>query len=136
MAAASRAGAAVLSSGHILATAETARKKDTTKVLLFSSTGSSVSTPLTINGYIEPTIATNGTRAWIVMVRTSDGFVVSREFNGSTWTSVDRVEIGSEGGGSHRWPNLLREVTNQMVFTVAGPGTASSKKVWGYRRAT
>ena len=121
------AGAAALSSGAVLAAVEADAVTGTVVVQRFSPTGSPESPELQLTGYSDPTIATDGSRAWVVMVRRSDGFVVSRELvPGSGWTSVDRVEIGSEGGGSHEHPNLLRDVTSDLVFLVRGPKPADT----------
>jgi hypothetical protein len=135
MGALSRAGAVALSSGEILAAAEVNRSTHTVKVVRFSNTGSSVTTPLSITGYQVPTIASDGTRAWVVMVRSSDRLVVSREFSGTAWTAGDRIEVNSAGGGDRAWPNLLREVKGRMVFIVQGNGSTTSKKVWGITRS-
>jgi hypothetical protein len=72
------------------------------------------------------------------MVRESDGYVVSRQFIPELgWTELDTVEIGAEGGGGHRDPNLLRRIDGRLRFVVRGPGgTASTARaaVLSYQR--
>ena len=61
-------------------------------------------------------------RAWVVMIRLSDGDVVSRQFDGTSWSTTDRMEIVPEGGELYSWPNLLRSVTDgRLHLIVRGP---------------
>lgn len=91
--------------------------------------GTPIATDLRLSGYAQPSVAADGTRAWVVMVRKADGYVVSRSYDAATgWSASDRVEIGAEGGGWHQWPNVLREPDGRLRFVVRGPaGTSTSR---------
>jgi hypothetical protein len=129
-------GAVSLSSGEVLAAAETNFTTHVVRVARFSASGSTVTTDLILTGYTQPSLATDGTDAWLVMVRSSDGYVVSRQFSeGSGWSSSDLVEIGSEGGGNYEWPNLVRETDGRLRLIVRGPSGGSSRSaVLSYQR--
>ena len=89
---------------------------------------------LSLSGYRQPTITTDGTDAWIVMVRALDGAVVSRRFTpGTGWSAADRVEIAGAGGG-HAWPNAARTVDGRLRFVVQGAGSGESSSVLAYQR--
>jgi hypothetical protein len=121
-----------LTSGVILAASETDQNARVVEVQRFASSGAPAPVELRVTGYRDPSIATDGSRAWLVMVRMSDGQVVSREYSpASGWQSADRVEIGAEGGGGHRFPNVLRFDDRRLRFVVRGPngnvsGTSSA----------
>jgi hypothetical protein len=72
------------------------------------------------------------------MVRISDGFVVSREYGPANgWSAGDRVEIGAEGGGGHRYPNALGRADDALRFIVRGPNGSDSgvrSAVLGFQR--
>ena len=120
--------AVALDSGDILAAVET---DDTNHVLVvqrFSTAGVPNFPELMLTGYSQPTLATDGTSAWLVMIRQSDGYVVSRQFTpGSGWSTSDRVEIGAEGGGSYAYPNAVRRTDGRLRFVVRGPAGDSTK---------
>lgn len=134
MAAASRASAVVLGSGDVLATAETDRGADLVKVLRYSPSGGSVTTDLSMTGYRDPVLSTDGVRAWVIAVRQSDDRVVSRELGAPGWTTSDVVEIGAEGDSVHSWPNALAAVTDRLLFIVRGGGTKSSRRAYSFER--
>lgn len=129
-------GGVGLSSGEVLAAVETNFTTHVIKVARFSPSGSTVTTDLTLTGYMQPSLATNGTNAWLVMVRSIDGYVVSRQFSaGSGWSTSDRVEIGSEGGGNYEWPNVVRETDGRLRLIVRGPSGGNSRTaVLSYQR--
>ena len=112
-----------LSSGEVLAVVESDSATGAVSVQRFSALGDSVSPSQSFAGsYRHPSIATNGTMAWVVMVRKSDGYVVSREYEPALgWTTSDRVEIGSEGGGNYAWPNAIHTDDDRLRFVVRGP---------------
>jgi hypothetical protein len=127
-----------LGSGALLATADLLNSAGTVIVQRWNAAGSAVSTDLQLTGYRNPVLATDGTRAWLVMVRRSDGFVVSRQYDPTTgWTATDRLEIGSEGGGGHTWPNVVRDVDGKLRFTVRATGSTTTRSaVLAYQRST
>ena len=89
---------------------------------------------LSLTGWRHPTIATDGTDAWIVMVRGSDSAVVSRQFTpGTGWSGTDRVEIAGASGG-HAWPNAARTVDGRLRFMVQGASSGESSSVLAYQR--
>jgi glucose/arabinose dehydrogenase len=135
--AAAPAGVA-LASGEVLATADLSLSAGTVVVQRWNALGSTVGTDLQLTGYTQPSLATDGTRAWLVMVRKSDGFVVSRQYEPSTgWTAADRVEIGADGGGGYAWPNLVRDAGGHLRLTVRGTGSSTSRSaVLAFQRST
>jgi hypothetical protein len=120
--------AVALDSGEILAAAETDTTNHVLVVQRFSPSGVPASPELELTGYTQPTLATDGTNAWLVMVRKSDGFVISRQLTaGSGWSTTDRVEIGAEGGGNYASPNAVRRTDGRLRFVVRGPAGAATK---------
>ena len=120
-----RPSAVVLSSGETLAVAESDTANHVVSVQRFSPAGVPSAVELQLAGYAQPTVATNGTSAWLVMVRLSDGLVVSRQL-GAGWSAADRVEVGPEGGGNHAWPNALRQTDGRLRLVVRGPSGSSA----------
>ena len=119
--------ATALADGSLVAVSEGDTTNHVVQVQRFTNAGTPAPVELTLTGYKNPTIASDGNRVWIAMVRMSDGFVVSREHDPATgWTQSDRVEIGAEGGGWHQWPNLMREVDGRLRLVVRGPAGTSS----------
>lgn len=120
--------AVALDSGALLVAFETSEKNRELRVQPFPATGqASPPAEVTLAGYIQPALASDGTRAWLVMVRVADGRVVSRAYDPTTgWSATDRVEIGAEGGGKHFYPSTLRRTDGRLRFLVQGPGTSST----------
>jgi hypothetical protein len=118
-----------LDSGVILTAVESNTTDHKVTVFSFTADGYASAVDLAaLTGYKTPSIATDGTRAWIVMIRLSDGLVVSRERSGSgAWSGTDRVEIGPEGGGNYAWPNLIRTTDGRLRFIVDGPSASSAQ---------
>jgi hypothetical protein len=113
--------------GAVLAAVESDPTAHTVTVQRFGS-GGAVSVDLQLTGYAMPTIATDGDNAWLVMVRMSDGYVVSRAFSSVTgWSQQDQVELGAEGGGNYAWPNVLRGADGRLRFIVRGPSGATKR---------
>ena len=114
--------AIALDSGEIVSVAETNHANNVVTVQRYSAADIAQPVELSLTGYSTPTIASDGVNAWIVMVRDSDGFLVSRSYSpGSGWSADDRVEVGHEGGGDHDFPNLLRETDGRLRLVVEGP---------------
>jgi hypothetical protein len=128
-------GAVVLSSGPVLAAVESNATTHVVTVQRFATTGAA-SIDLQLTGYAMPTLASDGDNAWLVMVRQSDGFVVSRSFSPTGgWSTTDRVEIGAEGGGNYAWPNAARETDGRLRFIVRGPsGALNQNSVLAFQR--
>jgi len=120
-------GGVALSNGDLLAAIESDTTSHVVVVQRFRSKGHGVPVDLQLTGYEQPTIATDGTNAWLVMVRISDGYVVSRSYSGTSWSSTDVLEIGSAGGGNYDWPNLLRQTDGRLRFVVRGPTPSSGR---------
>jgi hypothetical protein len=97
--------------------------------------GGGVRTILGMTGYSMPTITSNGSDAWIVMIRDGDGRIVSRHFNPlSGWSRV-RAESGAANVG-WRWPNALRPMTGRLRFAVGdGAGGQQSSRALFFDRA-
>ena len=126
-----------LGSGEALVAFDSDSSAGIVRVQRFSASGSTATVDLELRGYRQPSISSDGTDATLVMVRLSDGYVVSRRFvPGSGWTATDRVEIGSGGGGNHAWPNLLRDNAGSLRFLVRGPKSSSTRSsVLSFQRA-
>jgi len=109
-----------LASGEVLAVGASPTSGGIT-VARFSADGSTVTTELQLVGYSQPSIATDGVDSWIVLIRSSDGFLVSRQYTpDSGWGTTDRVEIGAEGGLNYQYPNLLRDTDGRLRLVVRG----------------
>jgi hypothetical protein len=132
----SRPAAVATDAGDVIVAVEADVLSNTTSVQRF--TRSTVSDELNLTGYSMPSLATDGTSTWLVAVRRSDGYVISRTFApGAGWSDSDRVEIGEEGGGGYAWPNLLRQVDGRLRLIVQGPSGATSRAaVLAYQRPT
>jgi hypothetical protein len=131
----SKPSATSLSDGSILAAVESDVTKHVVKVQRFGPDGKLPVTQLALNGYLQPSIASDGTQAWLVMVRAGDGYVVSRSFNGTGWSGADRVEIGPEGGLNYSWPNAIRTTDGRLRLLVKGPaGGTTQNAVLAYQR--
>jgi hypothetical protein len=133
-----RPSAVLLASGDVLAAVESKPSRNKVKVVRFAP-GGGVTTELSLSGYEEPSLATDGSRAWVVMVKASNDSVVSRQRAGGSWSSSDRVELTAADGGDWAWPNLVRNVESGLLrLVVDGPRcTCSTKKnaVYAYQRA-
>ena len=80
--------------------------------------GGGVKTMLRLSGFSMPTVASFRNDIWLVMIRNSDGFVVSRHFNPiSGWSRV-RIEVGAGQGGHYAWPNTYRSASGRLRFVV------------------
>jgi hypothetical protein len=125
-----------LSTGEILGAVESKTQNHIVTVQRFSANGGAVTTELQLTGYAQPTIASDGANAWLVMLRLSDGYLVSRKLTaGVGWDSADRVEIGAEGRGNLAWPNLVRETDGRLRILVRGPaGGTFQDAVLAYQR--
>ncbi len=125
-----------LASGEILTVVESSTTNHVVKAQLFSASGAPLtSSVFALTGYSQPTVVTDGTRAWMVMIRQSDGFVVSRTLNGGQWSASDRVELGAEAGGVYSWPNAVRDDANRLRVVLEGPASsASQSSVLAYQR--
>lgn len=114
--------AVALASGELLSAVETDTNSNSVAVQRWAADGTPADAELSLIGYAQPTLATDGVRAWLVMIRKSDGYVVSRELTpGSGWSSSDRVELDSSSGGDYAWPNALRRSQLGLRLVVQGP---------------
>jgi hypothetical protein len=128
-------GGVALGSGEILAAAETNATSHTVKVQRFSASGGTATIDLQLAGYEQPSLATDGTQAWLVMVRAADGVVVSRQLTGAGWSGSDRVEIGTPCAGACGWPNLVRATDGRLRLVVGGPAlNADQASVLAFQR--
>lgn len=126
--AAAAPSAVSLTSGEVLAALEAKTATHLVRVVRYAASGAAAGTDLEATGYDDPTLVTDGTRLLLVMVRTSDGFVVSRSFAPATgWSASDRVEIGAEGGGGYEWPNALRDADGRLRLVVRGPAASEDQ---------
>jgi Ca2+-binding RTX toxin-like protein len=115
-----------LRNGDVLMAVEDKTVSNHVTVQRFSP-GGRVRTVLRMTGYSMPSIASFQSDAWVVMIRDSDGFVVSRHFNPiSGWSGV-RVEIGAGNGGHHAWPNVLRTTRGFLRFVVRAGSVGSTQ---------
>jgi hypothetical protein len=125
----SRPSAVATSNGDVLVAVESNTTSHIVKVSRFNSSGSTVSTSLeTSTGYAQPSIATDGLRAWVVMVRLGDGAVVSRLFNGTSWGGDVTEVTSATGGGDFAWPNLVRNTDTHLRLLLDGKRCPTSKQ--------
>lgn len=97
-------------------------------VVRFPAGGGPPAEELRIEGYVQPTMATDGSRAWLVAVRQSDGLVVSRQLDPSSgWSPDDVIEVDESGGGNNVWPNALRVVDGRLRVAVEGPANSPGR---------
>jgi hypothetical protein len=97
--------------------------------------GGGVGTMLRMSGYSMPTITSSGGDAWLVMIRNSDGRIVSRHFNPISGWSAVRVESGAPNVG-WRWPNTLRPMGGRLRFVVGdGAGGQQASRAVFFDRA-
>jgi hypothetical protein len=117
-----------LSSGRLAATAETDTSNHVVTVQVFSKAGTFPSTKLTTDpGYSQPVLASDGANLYLVMIKVSDGSVVSRKYNGSVWTA-DQEEISAGNcSGNCAWPNVIRGTDGRLRFIVRGPSGGGTK---------
>ena len=122
-------------SGDLLAVGE-GSTYDTVLVQRFAADGTVSPVEQRLAGYRFPTIAGDGTNAWLVMVRSSDGVVVSRQFTpGTGWSTTDRVEIQGAGGG-YAWPNAAPVVDGRLRFVVRGAASDGGSTVLALQRGS
>jgi len=122
-----------LTSGEVLAVGE-GTTTGNVQVQRFGADGTVRPVELSLSGYRYPTIASDGVSAWIVMVRTLDGVVVSRQLTaGGGWSTSDRIEIQG-AGGAHTWPNAARVVDGRLRFVVSGLGSGGGSSVLAFQR--
>jgi hypothetical protein len=110
-----RPSAAVVG-GDILAAAESG-----SSVRVYNLSGGSGDG--SFSGYRQPSIASNGSRAWVFMVDSSDD-VVSYELAGGSWGN-ERAEI--EGQGGLAWPNALRDVDDGKLRVLVDGADCSER---------
>jgi hypothetical protein len=119
--------AVALDSGEVLAAVETNTTSHVLTVQRFSASGQPAPPELQLTGYAQPTLVTDGANAWLVMIRKSDGYVVSRQLTAGLWLTTDRVEIGAEGGGNYAWPNAVPRTDGRLRFVVRGPAGGTTR---------
>lgn len=129
-----RPSAVALSSGAVVAAFDTDTTNNIVKVQRFSAAGTPSTVELTLTGYAHPALAGDGTNLWLVLIRKSDGAVVTRQYTpAGGWSATDRVEISGVAGVAY--PNTLREVDGRLRFLVRGPaGTTSRSAALSYQR--
>jgi hypothetical protein len=129
-----RPSAVALASGGVVAAADTDTTNNVVKVQRFSASGTPAPVELTLTGYAQPALAGDGTNLWLVLIRKSDGAVVTRHYTPSGgWSATDRVEISGVAGLAY--PNTLRETDGRLRFLVRGPaGTSSRSSALSYQR--
>ncbi len=113
-----------LANGDVLMAIEDRVAANHVTVQRFSPDGR-VRTVLRMTGVSMPSIASQRRDAWLVMVRDSDGFVVSRHFNPISGWSPIRVEIGNSD--HHKWPNTLRTSQGFLRFVVRAGAVGTTR---------
>ena len=128
--------AVTLDSGETITAVETDSVLGVVKVQRFTAANVPVPAELSLVGYAHPTLTTDGTNAWLVMIRRADRAVVSRRLSSAGWSAADRVEIGPEEGGNPSYPNAMRRTDGRLRLLVRGPAgpTSSQNGVIAYQR--
>ena len=121
----------------IVAIGETSTTNRTLRVQRISAFGAPAPYELTLSGYKSPTITTDGSAVTILMVRTSDGSIVSRtRAPGSPWPTVDTVEVPSASiGGAGVHPNAVRHTDGRLRLVFGAPGASGRSSVFSFDRA-
>jgi hypothetical protein len=101
---------------------------DGVRLTTFSASGNRVRATERVTGRRTPVVTGGGARrAWAVMVRASDGAIVSRRFvSGSGWSRRDRVEAG--GNDDMSVPNAARRASGRLRVLVQGDRCATNRK--------
>jgi hypothetical protein len=97
-------------------------------VVRLSSFGDEARVVRRLGGRTQPVMTASRRRAWLFMVRSRDGALVSRSFRrGSGWSAQDRVELP----GDRRqlaWPNAARTARRGLHLVLQGRGCPTSPK--------
>jgi hypothetical protein len=98
-----------------------------TRVSSWSADGNSLTHDLTLNGYLEPALTTDGTTVMLIARRVSDNAVVSRTWTApGGWSATDNVEVS--GLANARNPNTARSLDNgKLLMLLRSDGTSSSQ---------
>jgi hypothetical protein len=97
------------------------------RLVSFSATGRRARVVKRLAARSMPVITGGGRRAWVVMVRSGDGALLSRAFvSGSGWVKRDRVEAAAVDGLSA--PNAARGSGGRLRVLVQGDRCASNAK--------
>jgi len=125
-----------VANGEVLVAVERDATTHVSNVYRLTAKGTAVTSTVELSGREQPALAGDGTRAWLVAVRSSDRYLVSRAYSPTTgWTSSDRLEVGAEGGGSYAWPNTVRGVDGRLRFVFEGAGTTTNRSsVFAFQR--
>jgi hypothetical protein len=100
---------------------------DGVRLMTFSATGNRVRSMERAPGRRTPVVTGGGRRAWAVMVRASDGAVVSRSFlSGSGWGRRERVEARGDNGMSV--PNAPRRARRHLRVLLQGDRCPTTPK--------
>jgi len=105
---------------------------DTTRHIVvverFDDKGGGPKALFSATGYSQPTIATDGTNVWLVMVRRSDGAIVSRQANDNgEFTKTDRIELAGSVAPGMFYPNVVRQTDGRLRFVVSVPGAGPTQ---------
>jgi hypothetical protein len=97
------------------------------RLTTFSATGDRVRATKRVAGRRAPVITGGRRRAWAVMVRTSDGAIVSRRFvSGSGWSRRESVEARGDDGMSS--PNAVRTTRRRLRVLLQGDRCTATPK--------
>jgi hypothetical protein len=112
------------------------------KVSRFDLAGNTIATSLTTaKGYAQPALAGGGGKLFVVMVtRGTQRTIVSRAFDGSTWSGdVTEISASAPNGGDFAYPNTETQISGgRLRFIVDGkrcPTSSQRNAVLGYDRA-
>lgn len=118
---------AALASGGVITSVEHDVSTHAVTVFLVSPDGATGSVLLSESGLAQPTVTTDGVRAWLIAVRLSDGALVSREWSAAGGWGSDQVEVTAGSGGPLAWPNALRQADGRLRVLVEGGGSSSTR---------
>ena len=97
-------------------------------VVRLSSSGDEARVVRRLRGHSQPALTGSRRRAWLFMVRSRDGALVSRSFRrGSGWSARDRVELPANRRGL-AWPNAARRARRGLHVLVQGRRCPTSPK--------
>jgi hypothetical protein len=100
--------------------AATAGRGGAVVVVRLSSSGDEAKVVRRLRGRSQPVLTGSRRRAWLFMVRSRDGALVSRSFRrGSGWSARDRVELPANRRGL-AWPNAARRARRGLHVVAQG----------------
>lgn len=125
-----RPSAIALASGELLVAADDA---DDVHVVRLNADGTTASIEVDTDGRQHGSLSGDGTSAVLLAVNAGRTQVLSRTFDGSSWSS-ETVEMAQSGAG-FAWPSSSRTLGTRIRLIVQGPsGSSTQRSVLAFQR--